>query len=82
MKIKKSLAALLGLVSLQLSYAPTILAAVETKPVEQTIGCDIAIAGGGLSGTATAYEGLLAGKTVCMTEITDWVGGQISAQGV
>ena len=82
MKIKKSLAALLGLVSMQLSYAPTILATAETKPVDRTIGCDIAIAGGGLSGTATAYEGLLAGKTVCMTEITDWVGGQISAQGV
>jgi hypothetical protein len=37
--------------------------------------------GGGLAGAATAYEGLLAGKTVCLTEITDWVGGQISAQG-
>ena len=37
--------------------------------------------GGGLSGVATAYEGLLAGRTVCLTEITDWLGGQISAQG-
>ena len=37
--------------------------------------------GGGLAGVATAYEGLLAGRTVCLTEITDWVGGQISAQG-
>ncbi len=81
--IKKPLAALcLGLVSLELGYFPTILAAAEDKPVDRTIGCDILIAGGGLSGTATAYEGLLAGKQVCMTEITDWVGGQISAQGV
>ncbi len=32
-------------------------------------------------GTAAAYESLLAGKTVCLTEITDWLGGQISAQG-
>lgn len=39
------------------------------------------VVGGGLSGSAAAYEGLLAGKTVCLTEITDWVGGQISAQG-
>ena len=37
--------------------------------------------GGGLSGVATAYEGLLAGRTVCLTEITDWLGGQISSQG-
>jgi FAD dependent oxidoreductase len=81
--IKKPLAALcLGLVSLELGYFPTILAAAETKPVDRTIGCDIFIAGGGLSGTATAYEGLLAGKQVCMTEITDWVGGQITSQGV
>ncbi len=54
----------------------------DNKPVDKTIACDIFIAGGGLSGTATAYEGLLAGKRVCMTEITDWVGGQITAQGV
>jgi FAD dependent oxidoreductase len=81
--IKKPLAALcLGLVSLELGYFPTILAAAENKQVDRTIGCDIMIAGGGLSGTATAYEGLLAGKQVCMTEITDWVGGQITAQGV
>ena len=43
--------------------------------------CEILVVGGGLAGAATAYEGLLAGRTVCMTEITDWVGGQISAQG-
>ncbi len=43
--------------------------------------CDLLIVGGGLSGSAAAYEGLLAGKTVCLTEITDWVGGQISSQG-
>jgi FAD dependent oxidoreductase len=85
--IKKPLAALfLGLFS-QLGYLSIALAATEpistnTRPVAKTIGCDIMIAGGGLSGTATAYEGLLAGKQVCMTEITDWVGGQISAQGV
>jgi FAD dependent oxidoreductase len=80
--IEKPIAALcLGLIS-QLSYLPIALAAAEDRPVDKTIGCDIMVAGGGLSGTATAYEGLLAGKTVCMTEITDWVGGQISAQGV
>jgi hypothetical protein len=80
--IKKPLAALcLGLVSLELGYLPTAVVA-QNKPIDQTIECDIFIAGGGLSGTATAYEGLLAGKQVCMTEITDWVGGQITAQGV
>lgn len=49
--------------------------------LDQEVGCDLLIVGGGLAGTAAAYEGLLAGKTVCLTEITDWVGGQISSQG-
>ncbi|ERN41753.1 FAD dependent oxidoreductase [Rubidibacter lacunae KORDI 51-2] len=47
----------------------------------QTIECDILIVGGGLAGAAAAYEALLAGREVCLTEITDWVGGQISSQG-
>ncbi len=57
---------------------PAIAAAPSS---DQTVECDIVVAGGGLAGVATAYEGLLAGKTVCITEITDWLGGQISAQG-
>jgi len=47
----------------------------------EQIACDLLVAGGGLAGAATAYESLLAGRTVCLTEITDWVGGQISSQG-
>ncbi|NBD32210.1 MAG: FAD-dependent oxidoreductase [Cyanobacteria bacterium] len=54
---------------------------IASPPAEQTIRCDLLVAGGGLAGAATAYEGLLAGKTVCMTELTDWLGGQISSQG-
>jgi hypothetical protein len=48
---------------------------------DETIECEILVVGGGLAGVATAYESLRAGHTVCLTEITDWVGGQISAQG-
>jgi len=48
---------------------------------DAVVECEIMIVGGGLAGTATAYESLLTGRTVCMTEITDWVGGQISSQG-
>ena len=54
----------------------------QSAPIpNETVGCELLIVGGGLSGTATAYESLLAGRTVCMTELTDWVGGQISSQG-
>lgn len=56
-------------------------AAVPPRPADQTVSCDLLVIGGGLSGVATAYEALKAGRHVCMTEITDWVGGQVSAQG-
>jgi FAD dependent oxidoreductase len=54
---------------------------LSATPVN-SVTCDLLVVGGGFSGTATAYEALLAGKTVCMTDITDWVGGQVSSQGV
>ena len=58
------------------------LSARAVQPtIDQTEECELLVVGGGLSGVAASYEALLAGKTVCMTEITDWVGGQISAQG-
>jgi FAD dependent oxidoreductase len=60
------------------SLAPKAIAATPVN----SVACDFLIVGGGFSGAATAYEALLAGKTVCMTDITDWVGGQVSSQGV
>lgn len=69
----------LGLISVIFSISPVLSAPNRNPDREET--CDILVAGGGLAGAATAYEGLLAGRTVCITEITDWVGGQISSQG-
>ena len=60
--------------------APLTLANPPRTP-DETVECELLIVGGGLAGTAAAYEGLMAGKIVCLTEITDWVGGQISSQG-
>ncbi len=78
--MKRSLVSLtLCFVSL-ISLAPTALAAPPRNPDKEET-CEILVAGGGLAGAATAYESLLAGRTVCLTEITDWVGGQISSQG-
>ncbi len=61
--------------------APNLATAVPPRAPDKTVNCDILVVGGGLSGVATAYEALLAGRTVCLTEITDWLGGQISSQG-
>ncbi|MEB3309604.1 MAG: FAD-dependent oxidoreductase [Snowella sp.] len=55
--------------------------ATPPRSPDQKVECEILVVGGGLAGSAAAYEGLLAGKTVCLTDITDWVGGQISSQG-
>ncbi len=67
-------------IGLMLSPAPFAFAQLPRAP-EQTVECEILVIGGGLAGTAAAYEGLLRGKTVCISEITDWLGGQISSQG-
>jgi len=69
----------LGIISAMGSISPVFAEPGRNPDNAET--CDILVAGGGLAGAATAYEGLLAGRTVCLTEITDWVGGQISSQG-
>ena len=61
------------------TFAPLCAAYIEK--VDEEIECDLLIAGGGFAGAAAAYEGLRMGQAVCMTDITDWVGGQISSQG-
>ncbi|HEY0306621.1 MAG TPA: FAD-dependent oxidoreductase [Acidobacteriaceae bacterium] len=44
--------------------------------------CDICIAGGGTGGVAAALAALHRGMRVVMSEPTDWVGGQLTAQAV
>lgn len=43
---------------------------------------DVLIAGGGTGGTAAALAACEAGCTVLMVEQTDWIGGQLTSQGV
>ncbi|HIK46301.1 MAG TPA: FAD-dependent oxidoreductase [Leptolyngbyaceae cyanobacterium M65_K2018_010] len=68
-----------GRAQVQESESPRIAQNIPSP--DQVVECELLIVGGGLAGTATAYESLLNGHTVCMTELTDWVGGQISSQG-
>jgi hypothetical protein len=60
--------------------------AVRTFDVPEsidTVYCDILIVGGGTAGVAAALAATEAGgMTVCLTEETDWLGGQMTAQGV
>ncbi len=51
------------------------------KSLQQLEG-DVIIAGGGLGGCAAAVAACRNGLSVIMTEETDWIGGQVSQQGV
>ena len=60
-------------------------AADERKAREAGKGesaADVIIAGGGVGGCAAALSALRRGLRVVMTEETDWIGGQITQQGV
>ena len=73
------------LAAIAISLVAIADSAIAQTPIarnpDQIEDCEILIVGGSVAGTASAYEGLLAGRTVCMTEITDWIGGQITSQG-
>lgn len=49
---------------------------------QHELAADVVIAGGGLGGCAAAMAALRNGLTVILTEETDWIGGQLTQQGV
>jgi NADPH-dependent 2,4-dienoyl-CoA reductase/sulfur reductase-like enzyme len=46
------------------------------------LGTEILVAGGGVGGVAAALAAASAGHRVVLTEETDWLGGQFTAQAV
>lgn len=56
--------------------------AMAGMSIGETLEADLVVAGGGLGGIATALAALRNGLSVIMTEETDWIGGQLTAQGV
>jgi hypothetical protein len=55
--------------------------AVSGKRINE-LKADVVIAGGGLGGCAAAIGALRNGLSVVMTEETEWIGGQLTSQGV
>ncbi len=68
-------------ISLFFGESSSLLLAAPPRNPDRTVECELLVVGGGISGVAASYEALLAGKTVCLAEITDWMGGQLSSQG-
>jgi hypothetical protein len=46
------------------------------------VECDVFIAGGGMGGIAAAIRAAQSRVSVCVSEETEWIGGQMTAQGV
>jgi hypothetical protein len=61
--------------------ASAAVVSLQSGP-ERTFHCDVAIIGGGMGGVSAALETASAGHTVCMTEPTLWIGGQMTSEGV
>src|SRR5438067_544870 len=60
------------------------LAVRRVPPPEsaRTEACEILIVGGGTGGVAAALAAARNGRRVVLLEETDWIGGQLTAQGV
>ena len=54
----------------------------EGLKITASLKTDLVIIGGGLGGVAAAIAALRNGLTVVLTEETDWIGGQMTSQGV
>ena len=55
---------------------------VEANASAETVECDILVVGGSMGGVAGAWAAARRGHRVCLVEETDWIGGQMTAQGI
>jgi flavin-dependent dehydrogenase len=54
----------------------------EVGLMHQVLEADVAIVGGGFGGTAAAVAAAEAGLSVILSEVTGWIGGQVTSQAV
>src|SRR5687767_4401174 len=59
-----------------------ILTEPDDYRINTSLECDLLVAGGSMGGCAAALAACRAGRTVVLTEETDWLGGQMTSQGV
>jgi len=61
--------------------AVAVVAVPAAAPARE-IACDVLVVGGGTGGVAAALAAARRGRQVHLIEETDWIGGQLTAQGV
>jgi len=66
----------------QLLGAAGLLALPACYAAARELECDVAVIGAGVGGFAAALSALREGMRVVLTEETDWIGGQLTSQGV
>ena len=77
-----STAALSGLISGSPGFISESDNATSLAKNQAGLSADLVIAGAGLGGCAAALSALRNNLKVILTEETDWLGGQLSQQGV
>ncbi len=65
-----------------LRMSPPLLLLPRALAASAELSCDVAVIGGGTGGFAAALAALRSGMRVILTEETDWLGGQLTAQAV
>ena len=63
-------------------FSSSLLAAPLALARARELKADVAVIGGGVGGVAAALAALRNGRTVILTEETDWLGGQLTSQAV
>src|SRR5215207_6482156 len=62
---------------------PTVaVVRVDSLREAQEIACDVLVVGGGTGGVAAVLAAARRGRRVHLLEETDWIGGQLTAQGI
>lgn len=62
---------------------PAVAVARVPEPVGvPRVECEVLVVGGGTGGVAAALAAARRGRRVCLVEETDWLGGQLTSQGV
>jgi hypothetical protein len=56
--------------------------ATATGGLPIDVDCEVLVVGGGTGGVAAALAAVRRGRRVCLLEETDWLGGQLTAQGI